>query len=370
MKITSFRRAILPGVAALALAVSGCSAANEESAGGETAGGESGGETLEGTLAGGGASTQQAAMTAWAVGFQELHPDVTVSYDPVGSGGGRENFVSGAFPFAGSDAYLTDEEGELSAATERCGGTAPIEIPSYVSPIALVYNLPGVDTLNLTPEAIAGIFSGKIKQWDDPVIAEANPGVELSGPINPVHRSDESGTTENFTTYLTAVAPDQWAEGVFETWPQAYGGEGADGTSGVVAAVAAGEGSIGYADASQAGELGVASVGVGDEFVAPSAEAAAKILEASPKASSATESQLIYDLDFATQESGTYPVVLTSYLMACQQYEDANEGALVKAFLEYVIGDEGQDLAASEAGSAPLSDTLQEEALAVIEGIE
>ena len=363
MTSTSIRRAVLPGIAAVALALSACTPPNEQA-------GAAAGDELSGTLAGGGASTQQAAMGAWAVGFQGENPAVTIEYDPIGSGGGRENFISGAFPFAGSDAYLTDDEGELSDATERCGGEAPIQVPSYISPIAVAYNLPGVDELRLSPQALAGIMAGKITTWDDKAIAGDNPDVDLPAErINTVHRSDESGTTENFTDYLTTVAPDAWDAGVVETWPTEYGGEGAKGTSGVVQTVENSEFSIGYADASQTGELGQALIGVGDDFVEPSAEAAAKILEASPEAESASDTAVIYDLDFATEEAGTYPVVLTSYLMACQSYDDAADGELVKAFMEYVISDGGQDQAAAEAGSAPLSDSIQEQSLSIIENI-
>jgi phosphate transport system substrate-binding protein len=363
VKRTSIRRAVAPAAAVLALGLTAtaCSASNEGNATGTDS-------DLSGTLAGGGASTQQAAMGAWAVGFQNMHPDVTVEYDPIGSGGGRENFISKAFPFAGSDSYLDNEEGELDAAKERCGGTDPIEVPSYVSPIAIVFNLEGVDELNLTPEAVAGIFSGKIKKWNDPVIADANPDAELpSTAINAVHRSDESGTTENFTEYISSVVPKaQWTAGTFESWPKQYGGQGAKGTQGVVDSVESGVGSIGYADASQAGDLGVAKVGVGDEFVGPTAEAAAKILEVSPKAEGAADNQLIFDLDRETQEAGTYPVVLTSYLLACEKYEDAKEAELVKAFVSYVISEEGQQTAADEAGAAPLSEGLRTQAEEIV----
>jgi phosphate transport system substrate-binding protein len=360
---TSIRRAVVPGIAAVTLALSACTPPNEQA-------GASAGAELSGTLAGGGASTQQAAMGAWAVGFQGENPAVTIEYDPIGSGGGRENFISGAFPFAGSDAYLTDDEGELSDATERCGGEVPIQVPSYISPIAVAYNLPGVDELRLSPQALAGIMAGKITSWDDPAIDKTNPDVDLPAErINTVHRSDESGTTENFTDYLTTVAPDAWDAGVVETWPTEYGGEGAKGTSGVVQTVENSEFSVGYADASQTAELGQAMIGVGEEFVAPSAEAAAKILEASPEAENASDTAVIYDLDFATEESGTYPIVLTSYLMACQSYDDAAEGELVQAFMEYVISDQGQGQAAAEAGSAPLSQTVQLKSLSIIENI-
>ena len=365
MRTASFRRALVPGVAALALALSGCSASNESDSG------SSGDEAdLTGTLSGGGASTQQAAMGAWAVGFQELHPEVTVNYDPIGSGGGRENFISGAFPFAGTDAYLSEDDGEVADATERCNGTDPIEIPDYISPIALAFNVDGVDELNLSPEAVAGIFAGEITSWDDEAIAKDNPGADLPGDrINAVHRSDESGTTENFTEYLDAVAPDQWDAGVVENWPTGYGGEAAKGTAGVVSAVKNGQNSIGYADASQTQDLAVANVGVGGEFVEPSAAAASKILEVSERVEGRSDVSMAVDLDRTTAEGGVYPIVLTSYLLACQEYSDQSEADLVKAYLAYVISDEGQQLAADEAGSAPLSDNLQEEANGIVENI-
>src|SRR3954470_17288819 len=250
------------------LALTACGAANEaDSAGG---GGES---KLSGELDGAGASSQQAAMQGWTAGYSGVQPGVTVNYDPVGSGGGREQFLSGGTDFAGSDAALDEEE--LTAAAERCGGGEVFELPNYISPIAVVYNLEGVDELNLSPQVIAGIFNQQIKNWSDPAIAADNPGVTLPDlPITPVNRSDESGTTENFTEYLAAAAGEAWPHEPGGNWPVA-GGEAAQGTSGVISAVSGGNGTIGYADESQAGELGVASVGVGEEFVAPTADAAA-----------------------------------------------------------------------------------------------
>lgn len=366
MNTTSLRRtAAATAALALGLSLTACGAANEEPA----SGGENSDSGLSGTLNGGGASSQEAAQGAWRSGFQQANPDVTVNYDPIGSGGGREQFISGGFSFAGSDDYLTNEEGELDKATERCEGEAPIEVPSYVSPIAVIYNLEGVDNLQLSPDTLAGIFAGDITEWDDPAIAQDNPDAELPAEtINPVHRSDESGTTGNFTNYLDTVAGDTWTHGEVETWP-IKGGEGASGTSGVVAAVTNGANSIGYADASQAGDLGTASIGVGDGFEQPTPEAAAKILEVSPKAETDSDSQLVFDLDYTTEEAGVYPIVLSSYLIACPSYVDAAEGDLVKAYLGYVISDEGQQTAAENAGSAPLPAEIAEEARGIVDGI-
>lgn len=363
MNSSSFRRAIVPGIAAAALALAGCSAANEP-----TAAGSGGDSDLSGTLNGGGASSQEAAQAAWRAGFQEAHPDVEINYDPIGSGGGREQFISGGYPFAGSDSYLDNEEGELDKAKERCGSD-PIEVPAYVSPIAVIYNLEGVDDLQLSPDTLAGIFNDEITTWDDPAIAADNPDADLpSATITAVHRSDESGTTGNFTNYLSTVAPDVWPHGDVEEWP-IDAGEGGKGTSGVVSAVTNGENTIGYADASQAGGLGVARIGVGDAFVPPEAESAAKILEVSPRVEGRPDVDMATDLDLKTEEPGVYPVVLTSYLIACQTYDDQETADLVKAYLSYIVSDEGQQTAAENAGSAPLPADVAEEAQGIVDGI-
>ena len=357
------RRGIVPAAVALGLGLTGCSAANEADAG--TGQSESAKSELSGTISGAGASSQAAAMEAWIAGFTEQHPDATVNYDPVGSGGGREQFVAGGTDFAGSDAYLDEE---LEAAKERCGGDV-VELPLYVSPIAVAYNLEGVEQLQLRPETIAGIFAQKITTWDDPAIAKDNPGVELPGTaITPVNRSDESGTTENFVEYLAAAAPDVWTYEVSGDWP-VEGGEAAQGTSGVVGAIEGGDGTIGYADASQVGDLGVASVGVGDEFVEYSPEAAAAVVEASQRVEGRGETDFAFDLARDTTESGTYPIVLVSYSIACTTYESQQEADLVRAFFSYLASAEGQQSAADAAGSAPISASLREQVQVAIDTI-
>ncbi len=295
-------------------------------------------------------------MDAWTVGFQSANPDVTVNYDPIGSGGGREQFLSGGVDFAGSDATMSDDE--YAQSQDRCAGDrGAIHLPHYISPIAVAFNLSGIDSLNMKPEAIAGIFADEITNWNDPAIAADNPDVDLPDTaINPVHRSDESGTTKNFTDYLTAVAPDMWTEAI-EVWP--FGGEGAQGTSGVVQAITAGEGSIGYADASQVGDLGTVAVGVGDEFVPYSPEAAAKVVDVSERLPGNGDFDFQYKLKRDTTESGTYPIVLVSYHIVCLDYDDQDTADLVKAFMTYVGSPEGQQAAADEAGSAPISDDLR-----------
>jgi phosphate transport system substrate-binding protein len=352
---------VVASLAVLAVGVAAC---------GSDSGGSSG--EISGQIAGAGSSAQEAAQEAWIANFESENEDATVSYDPVGSGGGREQFVAGGTAYGGSDAALEEEEGELQGAIDRCKPGQLIEIPDYISPIAIVYNLKGVESLQLDPETLAKIFNQEITSWDDPAIAKDNPGVELPGTrITPVNRSDESGTTENFVDYLSKVAPSIWTYPVDGNWP-VKGGEAAQGTSGVVEAVGAGEGAIGYADESQAGELGIASIKVGSEYVEPSAEAAAKILEESPEDKELSKGPYMFpfELDRKTEASGTYPIVLTSYLMACTKYGSADEATLVKGYLEYVISPEGQEAAEENAGSAPLSGALREKIEPAVEAIE
>jgi phosphate transport system substrate-binding protein len=363
--------AVLVSAAILALGIAACGGSDDSSGGSETGGGAPSAE-VSGEIAGAGSTAQQAAQEAWIAEFENANSGATISYDPVGSGGGRDQFIAGGVAYAGSDAALSTEEGELEKAAKRCEPGELVEVPSYVSPIAIIYNLPEVEGLKLDPETLAKIFNQEIDSWNDPAIAKDNPGVELPDTrITPVNRSDESGTTQNFTEYLSAVAPSVWNHEPDGNWP-VKGGEAANGTSGVVEAVAAGEGAIGYADASQAGELGIAEIKVGNNWELPTAEAAAAVLEESPidKELVSDKYTFPYKLERKTESQGTYPIVLTSYVIACTKYGSADEAALVKAYLEYVISPEGQELAAEQAGSAPLSSALTKEVTAAVEAIE
>jgi phosphate transport system substrate-binding protein len=365
---TRSRAAVLSTTLAGTLALAACGAANESGGSAEDGGGGGGSaQQLSGDLVGAGASSQQAAMEAWQAGFQGEYPDVDFSYDPVGSGGGREQFIAGATDFAGSDAPL--DEDELTTAQERCGGGEVFELPNYISPIAVVFNLEGVDELDLSPATIAGIFTGRITTWNDPAIVGENPDAQLpETAITPVHRADDSGTTDNFTDYLFQTAGDVWTSEPDGVWPL-QGGEAANGTSGVVGVVESTVGAVTYADASRAGELGVASVGVGSEFVAPSAESAAAVVENSPAVEGRGEYDFAIEVNRQTEGSGEYPIVLVSYHVGCVQYDDQAAADNVKAFMSYVISEDGQSAAAENAGNAPISDALREQAQTAVDAI-
>ncbi|MEV8267021.1 phosphate ABC transporter substrate-binding protein PstS [Microbacterium sp. NPDC076911] len=362
MKIS--RIAQVGAVAAIAaLTLAGC-AANEDTSSDSTD--DSMG--LSGTLSATGASSQTAAQEAWVATFQTANPDVTVNYEPTGSGTGRENFIAGASNFIGSDRAFNDEEvaaGGFGACAED-GAAGIVELPLYISPVAVAFNIEGVDSLNMSADVVAGVFAGTITNWSDDAIAAENDGVDLPDlAISPVHRSDDSGTTETFTSYLEAAAPSVWEWEADGEWPL-DSGEAAQGTSGVVAATTGGNGTVTYADASQVGDLGTVAVGVGGEFVPYSAEAAAMIVDSAPQVEGRGEGDLALDVDYSTEEAGVYPIALVSYLIGCVEYEDADTAELVSSYFSYIASPEGQEDAAANAGSAPISDELRTEVEAAI----
>ena len=346
--------------------LAGCGAANESAPAGGSAP-SAGGTALSGTISGAGASSQQAAMQAWIAGFTGANPDATVNYDPAGSGAGRTQFLvrrrglrrqrrlpqggrahQGAAALRGrrrrgSGLRLADRRGLQPAGRHRPAARRPA--------------------------TTAGIFSGKITNWNAPEIAADNPGKTLPDQaITPVHRSDESGTTQNFTDYLNKASGGAWTEAASGTWP-IQGGEAAQGTSGVIGAVQGGNGTIGYADESQAGSLGKALIKVGDAFTGPTPEAAANVLAESKRVEGRGNSSFAFDLARDTTAAGTYPIVLVSYQIACSKYADAAQADLVKGFLTYTTSADGQQAAAQAAGSAPLSDELRTQITPAVTGI-
>lgn len=367
MKI-AYRSGALVAAAVLSLSLAACSADNEPSAPAPSStGGTSAPAGLSGTLNGAGASSQESAMDAWRAAFQDANPDLTINYDPVGSGGGRTAFLDGSVAWAGSDSALSEEE--YTTAQTICGPDGAINLPVYISPIAVVFNVEGVTSLNLDAATIAKIFDGKITKWNDPAIVALNDGATLPDlAITPVHRSDDSGTTKNFTDYLEQAGGGAWGYEADGVWPIGSG-ESGEGTSGLIDVVTNTPGTIGYADASKAGTLGVASIQVGDAFNAPSAEGAATALATSELKEGNGANDLAYSIDRTTTESGAYPLLLLSYAIVCQSYEDAATLANVTGFLSYVASADGQAAAASAAGSAPLPADLSAQIETILAGI-
>ncbi|GAA1194691.1 phosphate ABC transporter substrate-binding protein PstS [Pseudonocardia alaniniphila] len=306
-------------------------------------------------------------MQTWITGFTADNPDAFIDYKPVGSGAGLEQFAAGDVDFAASDESLADQE--LAKANARCGGEI-VQVPLYVSPIAIVYNVPGVTDLQLAPSTLAGIFDHQITNWNDPLIAADNPGkTRPLLTITTVSRADRSGTTNNFTDYLKAASGfSGWRHQVSDAWP-APSGVAAQGTSNVVHAVTERAGAIGYVDASQARSLSTAKIKVGNEYVGPSAEAAAKVLETAKRADNQGRYSFALTLDRDTTASGTYPVVLVSYGIACAKYPNFAKAALVRGVFTYLASAKGQAAAAKAAGSAPLSEAVRTQITPAVEAI-
>jgi phosphate transport system substrate-binding protein len=359
---STLRRVAFPAVAALTLGLALTACGDKSSGSGSSGSG--------GTLNGGGATSQTNAEQAWRSNYQKQHGG-TINYEEVGSGTGVQNFTSGAYQFAGTDAYLTTDQ--LSAAKSQCGAD-PIEVPAYVSPIAVAFKLSGVTSLDLDAKTVADIFSGKVTTWNDPEIASQNSGVKLPDTaISTVHRSDESGTTFNFTDYLSKAAGGAWSNDPNTVWPASLkGGQGLEGTSGVIGGLDSTEGSIGYADDSAVkadSNLSVVSLKVGSDYNAPSAAGAAKVLAASPAAPNRPATDMATDIDRTASAKGDYPLMLVSYLLACPSYSDSSVADMVKGYLSYVVSSDGQQAAASAAGSAPLDSSLSAKATSIVSKI-
>ena len=328
---------------------------------------------ISGNFQGAGASSQQSAVEAWIAGFQGANPDAKIAYNPSGSGAGVQTFLTGATAWAGSDKALADDEVEQSKSV--CADGTAFDVPVYVSPIAVIFNLKGVSDagkhINMDAATIAKIFDGKITKWNDPAIADQNKDLTLPDTaITVVHRSDKSGTTQNFVSYFKDQAPDSWTYDLSENWPNEVG-QGAKGTSGVVSTVKQADGTIGYADFSQVGDLGTVAVKVGDSYNEISAEAGSKVIEDSKQDDTVKgDNRIVIKINHATEAKGAYPIVLVSYDIVCPAYKDTKQAEFAKAWLTYVTSDEGQKAAQDAAGTAPLPSSLKSEITKSIKAIK
>jgi phosphate transport system substrate-binding protein len=362
------RHAAIAVISAGALALTACGSDNATGTAPATP--AASGTQVTGTLTGIGSSAQGAAMDAWKTSFAAANPGATVQYSPDGSGAGRKALLDGSAQFGGSDAYLKDEE--YASSTTQCGPDGALNIPVYISPIAVAFNLPDIKELNLDAVTVAKIFRGEIAKWNDPAIATQNPDAKLPDlAVTPVNRSDDSGTTSNFTDYLAAAAPEVWTDKAAGVWPATLQGENAKGTSGVVKTVTDTPGAVTYADDSAvSGKLGIAQIKVGESYTKISADAAAKAVDAGKPVEGRNANDLSIKLDRTTTIEGAYPIVLVSFHVVCSAYADQKTVDLLKAFESYVVSDAGQTAAADAAKSAPLSKDLQDKALKSIESIK
>ncbi len=386
MKIThSGRIAALAVIGSIALAGCGSDdnpsgssssgAASSGAASSETAGGESstGGDAMDcptGTLNGEGSSAQKNAMDEAIASYNEKCPDVTINYNPSGSGTGIKQFNAGQVDFAGSDSALKTEEKdgviETDAAKKRCGSDA-WNLPMVIGPIAVAYNLPDAEKLVLTPELLAGIFQGEITTWNDAKIAAANEGAKLPDTaIKPFFRSDESGTTDNFTKYLKAAGGDAWTGEPGKVWTGK--GEGKEKSAGVADAVSTTEGGITYVELSYAKDLGLsmAQIDNGSGPVELTSEAIGKLVATATQDGEGNDLRL--KLDYATKEAGAYPIGLVTYEIVCSKNSDAAKQEMIKSFLSFFASADEQSKL-EEIGYAPLPAEVQTKVATAIEAL-
>jgi phosphate transport system substrate-binding protein len=314
-----------------------------------------------------GSTAQQNAVAVFNQVWGQKCPGKNLSYNPTGSGAGREQFIAKQVDFAGSDSALKDDQ--IKAAADRCGGNPAWHIPLVFGPIAMAYNIEGVDGLVLNGDVLAKIFQGQITKWNDPAIAGLNQGKTLPDTaITPIFRSDSSGTTDNFQKYLKAAAPQSWTK---ETGSEFQGGagEGAQKSAGVVQAVQATPGSIGYVEKGFAEQAGVpfAQIDSGAGAVELNDESAGKAIDAAKFAADGND--LVLDLNsiYGTKEAGAYPLMLATYEIVCSKGYDADTAAAVKSFLT-VAANDGQG-GLSAAGYVPLPDQFKERLVTSIDAI-
>jgi phosphate transport system substrate-binding protein len=286
----------------------------------------------------------------WA-GQYKSSKGVQINYQAIGSGGGISEFTQGVVNFGATDAPMTATE---QAAAQAGQGSVVLHIPMIIGAIAIIYNEPSLSNVKLDGPTLANIYLGKIAKWNDPAIKALNPGVSLpSDAIQPVQRSDSSGTSYAFTSYLSAISPT-WASQVGSSkapaWPT---GTGATGSSGVAAAVQQTTGAIGYVEYGYAtqGHIPFASLkNASGEFVAPST--------ASTNAASAaatfptTLTALTFSLDNSSA-SGAYPLVTPTYILIAQTQKDAAAGTALKGWLEWDLA-AAQQSGVAKLGYAPL----------------
>ncbi|MGW6454665.1 phosphate ABC transporter substrate-binding protein PstS [Streptomyces sp. NPDC055078] len=322
----------------------------------------------QGKLLASGSSAQKNAMDLWVKNYMAACSGVEINYKSSSSGEGIVAFNQGTVGFAGSDSALKPEE--VAESKKICKSGQGINLPMVGGPIAIGYNLSGVDDLSLDAPTIAKIFNGKIKKWNDPAIAKLNDGKSLPDKaIQAFHRSEDSGTTQNLGKYLGATAEADWPYEAEKKWP-APGGQAASGSSGVAAQVKQVDGAIGYFELSYATSQSIPTVSIDTGAAAPvqaTSENASKAIAAAKV--KGTGKDLALELDYTTKAEGAYPIVLVTYEVVCDTGNKPETLETVKSFLTYAAGDEGQKVL-SGAGYAPIPTEINAKVRETVAGLK
>lgn len=372
MKLNRFGKVLGTGLSAVALVtMTACGSDNNSGTSSTAASGSSAGAAADcggkAALTAEGSTAQQNAIAEFNKAWGQVCPGKSLSYNPTGSGAGITQFLAKQVDFAGSDSALAADQ--VAPATERCGGNPAWNLPLVFGPVAMAYNVEGVDKLVVNADVLAKIFTGAITTWNDPAIAALNGGATLPDTkITPIYRSDSSGTTDNFQKYLAAAAPQTWTKGAGKEF-QGGAGEGAQKSSGVVQAVQATPGAIGYVEKSPAAaaNLPFAQIDNGAGAVELTDETTGKAVADAKFKAEGMDLTLDLNALYATKEAGAYPLMLATYEVVCSKGYDADTAAAVKSFLK-VSANQGQ-ANLSAAGFVPLPDSFKERLLKSVDAI-
>lgn len=356
------RLAAVAMVGALALAACGSDGGTDSSA---SPNASSDTNCVTGALKASGSSAQKNAMAEWINAYQAAcGSGTTIDYQANGSGAGIQDFINKQTAFAGSDSALKEEDKKKADA--RCATGPAIDIPMLGGAIVAAYNLPGVDKLILTSDVLSGIFGNTITKWNDAKISGLNPGVTLpDATIAQFHRSDSSGTTDNWTKFLKGTSA-AWTFDSGKEW-KAPGGQGSKGSDGVATSVKSTENSIGYVELSfaQDAKLGTAWIDNGSgTAIEPTSENAAKTIAAATV--KGTGNDLALSVDY--KSAAGYPAVLVTYQITCEKGGDAALVPLTKSFLAFTASDAGQ-AQLIDIGYVPITGDLLTKVRAAVESI-
>jgi phosphate transport system substrate-binding protein len=312
-------------------------------------------------LNGAGATFPYPIYSKWFSEYHKQRPEVQINYQSIGSGGGIRQVLAGTVDFGATDSPMTDDQ-------LRQAKTPILHIPTVLGAVVPAYNVPGIKgEVKFTPQALAGIFLGKITSWNDKAITDANPGVNFPNqPIVVVHRSDGSGTTFVWTDYLSKVSPEwknQAGKGTSVKWPVGLGGKGNEGVAGMVRQI---EGSIGYVELIYAEQNKIPYGSVKNSagtFVKPSLD--------STTAAAASVKNMPDDFRVSiTNPPGkdAYPVASFTWLLVPTKAKDPNKGQIIKEFLNWML-DQGQELA-KQLTYAPLPQEVKDKVRKTITQIQ
>jgi phosphate transport system substrate-binding protein len=301
------------------------------------------------TINGAGATFPYPMYSKWFSEYHKAHPDIQINYQSIGSGGGIRQVLAGTVDFGASDGPMSDEQ--LSQAKTKI-----LHVPTVLGAVVPAYNISGVSgEIKFTPQALAGIFLGKITTWNDSAITAANPGVNFPNqPIIIVHRSDGSGTTYIFTDYLSKVSPEwqtQVGKNTSVKWPVGVGGKGNEGVAGMIRQMS---GAIGYIELIYAVQNNIAYGSLKN--------AAGNFVKASlDSVTAAAASVKSMPADFRvsiTNAPGkdSYPISSFTWLLIPEQSKDAAKGKILADFLNWMVGG-GQKMVA-ELSYAPLPESV------------